>query len=332
MQRRNSKTEKRRALQPLWNTFDQILKPHENGGLLLSVSGGPDSLALLEAFARWPGRDFGEVLVVSLDHGLRSEARFEASRVVSRASVLGFNAVADTFHGQGHTPGEGQLRRWRYQKLWHLAQKHHLNALVLAQHQDDEAESYLMDLLGVGGGPEGASMGREVHHEQGCILRPFLALSKNQLALALSALGLSHYAFVDRLDQQNQNWRAFIRNEILPKMLPINSRLPKRLASRAEDRKGLQNAVEDLVKQNITQVNDRCATIALNKQPPILLRLALQRALKGLAPHADLRQSGPTLAQLLASVSSNTPKTKKIFHFSGVQIRLEGQTLWVEKT
>ena len=50
------KTEKRRALQPLWNTFDEHLKPHENRGLLLAVSGGPDSLALLESFVRWPNR------------------------------------------------------------------------------------------------------------------------------------------------------------------------------------------------------------------------------------------------------------------------------------
>ncbi len=329
MQSAHSKTEKRRALQPLWNAFTQTVKPHENKGLLLAISGGPDSLALMEAFARWPGRAFAETMVVSLDHGVRPNAKEEAQRVVARASVLGFRALCDSRYPplKGGN-GEGQLRKWRYSRLWQLADQHDLGCLVLAQHQDDEAESHLMDLLGLGGGPEGASMGREAKHANGLVLRPFLGLRKDQLGLALSALGLSQYAVTDECDQKNQNWRAFLRNEVMPHLARANPKMTQRLAGKASRQKDVNDIVRVAARRSISHIAGEKIMIELHDLPSILLRFAVHEALRILSPQTDFRQSGTTIDKIIEAAESKPLKTSGFYHFSGVKAGLsEGQLI-----
>ncbi|MGZ8367749.1 MAG: ATP-binding protein, partial [Rhodoplanes sp.] len=59
--------------------------------LVLAVSGGPDSTALLLLIARWRAklRDGPSLLAVTIDHGLRPEARREAAAVKRLAAALG---------------------------------------------------------------------------------------------------------------------------------------------------------------------------------------------------------------------------------------------------
>ena len=71
--------------------------------LVLAVSGGPDSTALMGLFAAW--RDMQHhagpaALVATVDHGLRPEAAAEAAGVVAAAGALGFEAVVLHWSGE----------------------------------------------------------------------------------------------------------------------------------------------------------------------------------------------------------------------------------------
>ncbi|HEY4222182.1 MAG TPA: ATP-binding protein, partial [Myxococcota bacterium] len=104
-------------MQPLWSALDAHVGAR---AAVLAVSGGPDSRALLEVVARWPGRSHVVVTVASVDHGTRPESGAEADAVVARAHALGFDAVVlrlDFAHGRG----EGPLRDARYRALFHAA-------------------------------------------------------------------------------------------------------------------------------------------------------------------------------------------------------------------
>src|SRR5436309_3503513 len=70
---------------------ERLLAPLSHAkGLLLAVSGGPDSIALMLLAAEWPGRRTVPIEVATVDHRLRSDSRAEAERVAVWAEALGF--------------------------------------------------------------------------------------------------------------------------------------------------------------------------------------------------------------------------------------------------
>src|SRR3989338_5640972 len=140
------KTKTRRLLQALWNVFDSLLLEHADQGLILCVSGGADSRALMESAALWPRR-FASICVVSIDHGVRPESVLEARWVCDRARVLGFESKLLSL--KSTVKDEASLRKARYQAIWKQSQG---RVLVTAHHQDDQAEGFVMDLMGLGGG------------------------------------------------------------------------------------------------------------------------------------------------------------------------------------
>ena len=91
-------THARRLVQPLWNALDATVVDDLPRGLVLCVSGGPDSRALLEALATWRRRHDGRIVVASVDHGRRAGARAEVDAVVARAHALAFEAHAVVVH------------------------------------------------------------------------------------------------------------------------------------------------------------------------------------------------------------------------------------------
>ncbi len=156
--------------------------------ILLAVSGGPDSMALMWLAARWRralahGPD---LLAVTVDHGLRPEAAREAREVKRLARHLG--VPHRTMRWSGQKPGSGlpaAARAARYRLLAAAARRSGASHILTAHTRDDQAETLLMRLLrgsGIGGL---AAMARESEREGVLIARPFLDVSKSQLIATL---------------------------------------------------------------------------------------------------------------------------------------------------
>jgi tRNA(Ile)-lysidine synthase len=156
--------------------------------ILLAVSGGPDSVALMWLAARWRkalahGPD---LLAVTVDHGLRPEAAREAREVKRLARHLG--VPHRTVRWSGQKPGSGlpaAARAARYRLLAAAARRSGASHILTAHTRDDQAETLLMRLLrgsGIGGL---AAMARESEREGVLIARPFLDVSKSQLIATL---------------------------------------------------------------------------------------------------------------------------------------------------
>jgi len=156
--------------------------------LVLAVSGGPDSVALMWLAARWRNAlSRGPRLVaVTVDHGLRQEAAREARDVKRLARTLGL--AHRTMRWTGAKPKSGipaAARAARYQLLASAARRCGASHVLTAHTRDDQAETLLMRLLrgsGIGGL---AAMARESQREGVFIARPFLNISKSQLIATL---------------------------------------------------------------------------------------------------------------------------------------------------
>lgn len=156
--------------------------------LLLAVSGGPDSVALMWLAARWQ-RSLARgprLLVATVDHGLRPAAAREAREVKRLAAELGLPHRTLRWHGA--KPKTGLLaaaREARYRLLARAARAAGASHVLTAHTRDDQAETLLMRLLR-GSGLAGLSAMASLTERDGIVLaRPLLDVPKSQLIATL---------------------------------------------------------------------------------------------------------------------------------------------------
>ena len=202
--------------------------------LVLAVSGGPDSVALMWLAARWrKGFARGPKLIaVTIDHGLRKEAAREAREVKRLARAL--DIEHRILRWTGDKPGRGvpaAARDARYRLLAEAARAARATHVLTAHTRDDQAETLLMRLLRGSGIAGLSAMARESGRDGIRLARPLLDVPKSRL---IATLNSAKIAFAD--DPTNRD-PAFTRPR-LRALLPLlaaeggDARALARLASR----------------------------------------------------------------------------------------------------
>jgi tRNA(Ile)-lysidine synthase len=177
--------------------------------LLLAVSGGPDSTALMVLAARWRAAlaRGPQLLAVTVDHGLRAESGREARAAKALAARLGIRHR--TMRWTGPKPATGlqeAARVVRYRLLAAAAQAAGARHVLTAHTLDDQAETVVLRMARGSGLTGLAAMARETvligqagepaarrRHGAGPLLlmRPLLDLPKARLIATLAAGGIS---------------------------------------------------------------------------------------------------------------------------------------------
>jgi tRNA(Ile)-lysidine synthase len=202
--------------------------------IVLAVSGGPDSIALMWLAARWRRglRRGPRLIAVTVDHGLRAEAACEARDVKRLARSL--DLPHRTLRWTGIKPKTGlpaAARSARYRLLAQAARENRATHILTAHTRDDQAETLLMRLLRGSGIAGLAAMGRESERDGLLLARPFLNVSKSQLVATLKKAKLD---FADDPSNRDTNFtRPRIRN-VMPVLAAEggDARSLARLASR----------------------------------------------------------------------------------------------------
>jgi tRNA(Ile)-lysidine synthase len=179
--------------------------------IALAVSGGGDSLALLDAFDRWRRRRGRPgVIVLTVDHRLRRGSTAEAAIVAKTAAKRGMTALVLTWKDpKPKSDIEGSARSARYRLLVDACREEGASHLILAHHQDDLAETFLLRLRR-GAGVFGLAAMRPVHRVgEVTIARPFLRVSRARLAATTAAAKLK--AIDDPMNSDSRFDRARVR-------------------------------------------------------------------------------------------------------------------------
>jgi tRNA(Ile)-lysidine synthase len=181
------------------------------GLYVLAVSGGVDSMALLDVLSKQPAVN---LTLAHFNHGIRPEADKDEKLVVSAAKRYGL--PLEVGYGRlGPKASEATARNARYRFLDSVRQKHGAEAVITAHHRDDLVETAILNLLrGTG------SRGLISMIANPLIVRPLLSIPKSQVIEYAKSNKLKWRE--DRTNQDTTIARNYIRHNVVAGMGPGN--------------------------------------------------------------------------------------------------------------
>lgn len=194
--------------------MDALLKSYASAGnprsVLVGVSGGADSVALLVSLCELRREHELTLFAVHVNHGLRKNATLDEAFCKKLCSMLDVPLICKKVEIPGKSNVEAEARKVRYAAFREAMASTQAEMLALAHHLDDQAETVVMHLL-YGAGASGLGGMRE---NRMALWRPFLQLRRAEVQQYLLELGYSW-----REDESNAD-TAFTRNRIRVQIMP----------------------------------------------------------------------------------------------------------------
>lgn len=205
------------------------------GKYILAVSGGVDSMVLLDLLSRQADV---ELIVAHFNHGIREDAGLDEKQVTEAAAVYGLTLVTGRTN-LGRNASEEQARDARYKFLNDVKAKHGADAIVTAHHQDDVIETAIINLLR-GTGP----LGLVAMDKNKKIIRPLLNTPKKEIIKHARENKIKW-----REDSTNKDPK-YLRNYIRLKLLPkVDSASKEKLLKSINDISYLHDESEELIRR-----------------------------------------------------------------------------------
>ena len=204
-----------------------------NDCIIAGISGGADSVALLDLLANLPGFPL-RLVIAHLNHQLRGEESDGDEQFVNKLAES-YDLPCEVrrvdvrqLAGQQRMPLEEAGRKARYDFFEELRQKYHATAVAVGHHADDQAETFLLRLLR-GAGITGLAAMSPINQSR--VIRPLLAISRRELR---QHLDLKQLRFREDSSNTDHSYlRNRIRHDLLPRLQEYTPDISQRLATTA---------------------------------------------------------------------------------------------------
>jgi len=309
--------------------------------LVLAVSGGPDSTALMLLASRW-GKSLKakpKLVALTVDHGLRKEAKREAAAVAKLARKLGI--AHKTLRWSGKKPATGlqqAARMARYRLLSEAARKLKAAHILTAHTLDDQAETVIIR-MSRGSGLRGLAAMQRLSRLDGAepplqLVRPLLDVAKARL---IATLKMAKIAYADDPSNRDPRFTRARLRTLMPE-LAKEGLTARRLAVLAQRLRRADRAIEVAVEAAVAAVASQAGegTIVLDASAFARLPAEIALRLMGRAV-GELGDEGPVelakLESLNAALKSAQNARSGRFRRSlaGALVTLSGPAITVER-
>jgi len=221
------------------------------GRYIVAVSGGVDSMVLLDLLSRQSALD---LIVAHVDHGIRPDSEQDRLLVQKRSQELGLPFVYKILR-LGSNTSEQRAREARYAFLEEARQANNAQAIMTAHHQDDVIETMLINMHR-GTGRRGLSALRS--HDS--TKRPLLRYTKSELM---------EYALRQNLDWREDSTnnderylRNYLRRQIIPRMsIAARARLINICERMQQVNQDIDDQLKDFAKELATFSDDETVVV-----------------------------------------------------------------------
>lgn len=329
---------------PLVQKVAGALEMAQMGGkaLLVAVSGGPDSLALLYALHALRERYALRLAVGTVDHRLRPSSAQEAHFVAQQAQGLGLSCHVLTgdvraYQREHRQSLEQAAREVRYALLAQAAHALGIDAVALGHTASDQAETIVLHLVrGTGiAGLRGMRLVAPLRTTRGMVLafRPLLSCSRSETEAFCQRWGLSPC-----VDESNRDLR-FTRNRVRWQVLPLLRRVNPRVEEALLRLGVAAGQVLDYLDALVAQVRSEVVSpvpfgIALDRERWRGLHPALQRhLLRSVWEEVSGTPEGLTQARLEAMATLlHGPAGRRLVLPKGVTLECGYKQAWLVRT
>jgi tRNA(Ile)-lysidine synthase len=247
-------------------TLHHVFEPGER--VVVAVSGGPDSLALLSVLREIVPAFPLHLTVAHFDHGWRAESRADRDFAASMAATWGYDfRSARAADDVPHT--ENAARAARYAFLRQTAADTNSTAIALGHTQDDQVETLLLHLLR-GSGSKGLGAMRR---REGDLARPLLDISRTEVEAYLAQLHLTPIR--DATNDDPRFTRNRLRQQVMPAIDAFDPAARDLLARTAD----ILSEEDRFIEAQLADLPDDIATNpdAFARLPPALQRRVIRR-------------------------------------------------------
>jgi tRNA(Ile)-lysidine synthase len=264
----------------------------------VAVSGGADSLALCLVANDWAQSTNRQMFALTVNHKLRHEADQECAWLSLEMKKHGIPHHILQWEGDKPTANlQALAREARYELMAEFCHEHHISDLMLAHHQNDQAETFLMRLAR-GSGVEGlASMEVVSKRADLNIYRPLLELKKTDL---ISYLNEIDQEWIEDPSNENEDFdRVRVRHhtELFEELGLSAERISLAAGNLQRANKALQRFTNEWLAHNVTLFDEGYGRIKksgiIDSEDEILYR-----ALKRIAHAINPQTYGPRLERL----------------------------------
>jgi tRNA(Ile)-lysidine synthase len=310
----------------------------EKDSVVIGVSGGPDSVALLHVLRALTERFSLKLGIAHLNHCLRqNDSDKEAAFVETLSDRLGlpFHIDKEDVHEykiKNRLSLEEAARRVRYTFLNRVAETNRYNKIALGHHSDDNAELVLMNLFR-GSGPLGLSGIPPVR--DGKIIRPLIKASRSEIIDFLNQNRLEYVS-----DASNRDTR-YLRNRVRHKLIPLlktayNPKISETLNQLASimlsEEEWIEDVIHPLFEKSVLNVQDDRITFSVSMLDPLhtaaqrrILRKAISR-IKG-----DLRRISFVNIDAVQRLLEKGPAYGRLDLPDRIRIRRRGDVLLISR-
>jgi tRNA(Ile)-lysidine synthase len=230
------------AVDRVRDAVGESLRGAGDGKLVLAVSGGRDSMVMLDVFARsFPDR---VACVATFDHGSGADATAAAEQVERRALALGIPVERGRAEGVVALRREAAWREARW-KFLHEVSCEAGAAVATAHTRDDQVETVLMRAL-----RGSAARGLAGLYARSDVVRPLLALTRGEVARYAAELDVRWLEDPSNVSRAHQRTR--IRLDLLPALERSAAGLSETLLELSRRASRLRDEVDQLISESVS--------------------------------------------------------------------------------
>jgi tRNA(Ile)-lysidine synthetase-like protein len=228
------------------------------GKYIVAVSGGVDSMVLLDVLRQLPGV---ELVVAHFEHGVRSDSDEDRKLVEATARAYGLPFIYERGN-LGPNVSEATARDARYAFLRRTKKEQGAAGIITAHHQDDLLETAILNMVR-GTGRKGLTSLRSTSE----LIRPLLHIPKQEIR-DYANKNTIHWR-EDSTNQTDNYLRNYIRHHLIPRLGEAGK---QQLLEYIEKAEGLNPAIDELLTKDLQA---QPAANELNRQWFIMLPYAV---------------------------------------------------------
>jgi tRNA(Ile)-lysidine synthase len=293
------------------------------GPVLVAVSGGPDSAALLHALSRAAPALRLQLTAAHLDHGLRRGSRTDASKVAALSERLEIPLISGRVE-LGKARSEDSARRARYRFLEEAAARAGTATIALGHTADDQAETVLLHLIR-GSGLEGLAA---MSVREGLRFRPLLRSWRAETVAYCRRHRLAPVQ--DPTNRSRRFARNRVRLDLLPTLEGYNPKVKASLVRLAETARAEHDVVAALAESWLARHRRRLSRKSLALEPAAVQVEAVRRAWRAAANGDELPGSAARLGQGVRLVVDGGSKGMLELG-EGLQLHVDGDLFYIAR-